>query len=286
MGARRGGDGLVGHERGRGRGGARRQPGDDPLPRRRARRPDRGRPRVPTGPAERVTATGRVRSPPPDGSRPARARAALTGAVRARRAVLEPMARHCFSAATDVPATRARAECAAHGGRRRARPRADSTSVASTTRRRSRDHDRRAAQRGRRSRPRAGQRHVADRADTDTSQLNDADARELLGRDLGAGAPSRRSTRAEREREAGDRPPRPAIAPNGAPSRRAATSWRLGQREHEHAARASAAAGGRRSAARPPSSEPIASPVSTVAQAPAPPISCFARYGPSTKNGA
>ena len=46
LGARRGRDRLVGHERGRGRGGARRQPGDDPLPRRRAPRPDRGRPRV------------------------------------------------------------------------------------------------------------------------------------------------------------------------------------------------------------------------------------------------
>ena len=36
----------------------------------------------------------------------------------------------------------------------------------------------------------------------------------------------------------------------------------------------------------PPTSAPIASPVTTVAQAPAPPIDCFATYGPSTKNGA
>ena len=38
--------------------------------------------------------------------------------------------------------------------------------------------------------------------------------------------------------------------------------------------------------ARPPSSEPTPSPVTTNAQELAPSIECFATYGPSTKNGA
>ena len=41
-----------------------------------------------------------------------------------------------------------------------------------------------------------------------------------------------------------------------------------------------------RSPASPPASEPIASPVTITAQAEAPPSSCLATYGPSTKNGA
>ena len=56
LGARRGGDGLVGHERRRGRRCARRQPGDDPFPRRRAHGADRGRPRVPHRPGVELAA--------------------------------------------------------------------------------------------------------------------------------------------------------------------------------------------------------------------------------------
>ena len=44
--------------------------------------------------------------------------------------------------------------------------------------------------------------------------------------------------------------------------------------------------GRRRSPRRPPSSAPIPSPVTTMPHVPAPPIECFAMYGPRTKNGA
>ena len=44
--------------------------------------------------------------------------------------------------------------------------------------------------------------------------------------------------------------------------------------------------GRKRSPASPPASAPIASPVTTTVQADAPPIDCFATYGPSTKKGA
>src|SRR5919197_3475486 len=41
-----------------------------------------------------------------------------------------------------------------------------------------------------------------------------------------------------------------------------------------------------RSPTRAPANDPSPSPVTTVPHAPAPPRSCFAMYGPSTKNGA